>query len=111
MPGSAFDAELPHNFTWIKPDVEGATLVETHLSSSEVRLRLSSGESRLRLAADDQTKSRGGRRGSLSADDVVRAILKQGSRWDWYSEIEGLVPLSVVSYMKRYGLYGRKPVF
>ena len=102
------------NFSWIRPTIEGATLVETHLSSSEVRKRLHVGRNerdKKRAISNDRIvinspKPLIQRRKSRSADDIVReAIMNPRVQSDYYSEVQGLVPNPVISYMKRYNLY------
>jgi len=100
-PGSGIkgDEPLPENFEWIGHalNARGSKLVETFLSSSEVRNRLRGADDvvryGLRKGQDDPPRSTG-----------IRGVVEQHT---WYDEAEGLVPPSVLAHIVRYGLYAR----
>jgi len=80
---------MPPNCEYVSEALKarGSTMIETALSSTEVRNRV------------------------RPPDDVVRHGLRkveQGSQKAWYDEAEGLVPPSVLGHIVRYGLYARE---
>lgn len=88
-PGAELSAsELPPNCQMVSEALKarGSKMIETELSSTEVRNRV------------------------RPADDVVRFGLRKnemGGSKAWYDEAEGLVPPSVLGHIVRYGLYAR----
>jgi nicotinate (nicotinamide) nucleotide adenylyltransferase len=88
-PGSELDeAVMPPNVHVVSEALKarGSKMIETELSSTEVRNRV------------------------RPPDDIVRHGLRKvepGGRHAWYDEAEGLVPPSVMSHIVRYGLYSR----
>jgi len=123
------DKDLPCNFQRVLPKIKGATLVETRLSSSEVRKRIRGGRqlvidmamtptsldraasnislsrSASHLAAEETPPTSTGSTDQLAADKMIRQAISVNRELDWYGEIEGLVPLTVLSFIKRYNLY------
>jgi len=113
-PGYDVDDEtLPANIERVAPRIKGATLVETRLSSSEVRKRIKGGRSlvleRAMTPRMKVPKPLPLDRAVSSEQDVAEAMIRraitENRAIDWYGEIEGLVPLAVLSYIKRYDLY------
>lgn len=83
------DMERPPRCLYVSEALKarGSTMIETALSSTEVRNRV------------------------RPPDDVVRHGLRkveQGGAKAWYDEAEGLVPPSVLGHIVRYGLYARE---
>lgn len=82
------DVQMPANVMQVSEALKarGSRMIETMLSSTEVRNRV------------------------RPADDIVRHGLRKvepGGARAWYDEAEGLVPPSVLGHIVRYGLYAR----
>uniref|UniRef100_A0A7S0L8U3 Nicotinamide-nucleotide adenylyltransferase n=1 Tax=Coccolithus braarudii TaxID=221442 RepID=A0A7S0L8U3_9EUKA len=88
-PGTELDMQaMPPHVQMVSEALKarGSKMIETDLSSTEVRNRV------------------------RPADDVVRFGLRKnemGGTRAWYDEAEGLVPPSVLGHIVRYGLYAR----
>jgi len=86
-PGASIDGlEMPPNTQFVADALKarGSTMIETELSSTEVRKRVTPPDDEVRFGLRNAESSR------------ERA---------WYDEAEGLVPPSVLGHIVRYGLY------